>query len=472
MSQFSLQKNILFIGLLFLSLLSQAQDKIAIYKKVADNIVNSYNEKDFKKIRQNFSGAVKLVLNKKQTNIIFSDLYEQGGKIINMETPLMEDTAKMVIPLLFEKDSLQLNMVLRFNTQNKLTGLGFKSPNKIKYPKVTDTTSVDDIAQPFISRKKNVGLTIGTYSYGEKHFFNYGQIIKGTGIVPDSNTIYEIGSITKVFTSIILADLVEKKIINYNDPISKFLPDSIPRLKYKNKEIKLIDLATHTSGLPAIPENLEETMKDSLNPYANYTLRDLYSYLKNVKLERTPGKQYEYSNLGMGLLGEILINQLQMTFEEATKKIILNKLDMQNTTIHLTEKQKSLFAKGYNEKGDPTPYWDLLTLQGAGALRSNAADMIKFLEANIEHDETGLTEVINKAQIKRTKETALGWHLLSINNNKIYLHNGGTYGFSSFIGFNLEKKIGVVLLANSGNSVDEMGILILELLLNRATKTQ
>jgi CubicO group peptidase (beta-lactamase class C family) len=450
--------------------LAQSQSEIAKYKNVIDAIVVNYNDRSFGKIRDYFSAEFKSSFSSKKVATVFNSLYEQYGRIITAGNPEFTDSSHITLPLVFEKHSSRLDMWLPFNREFELTGLQFLPPGTIHYPPLTDTTTISEIVQPYLKRKENAGLSIAVYIDGKTLFYNYGEVEKGTGHMPDSNTIYEIGSVTKVFTALLLADLEKKKIVRYTDPLSNFLPDSIRKLKSGKREINLMDLATHRSGLPRMPDNIEATMHDSLNPYADYTIKDLYSYLSNCEPARVPGKEYEYSNLGMGLLGHILAKQLSTTYEDAIKKELLSRMTMNNTTITLSDEQKKIFAKGYDEDGSLTPHWDIQTLEGAGAFRSNARDMIEFIRLNLGHADKELMSILDEAQVKRTKETALGWHFMTIDKQLIYWHNGGTYGFSSFIGFNRNKNTGVVVLSNSGNGVDEMGKLIIKLLLETGLK--
>jgi CubicO group peptidase (beta-lactamase class C family) len=300
----------------------------------------------------------------------------------------------------------------------------------------------------------------------------YGKVAKDRETQPDGNTIFEIGSATKVFTTIALADMVKDGLVAFDDPISKLLPSSVKAPTYEGKEITLVHLATHTSGLPRIPGNLLATTKDAGNPYANYAVSDLYEFLSNHKLQREPGKDYEYSNLGMGLLGHLLALKSGTTYEELVVKRICDRLDMKDTRIGLSPEQQTRLAKGHSIQALPVSNWDIPTLAGAGALRSTVNDMLKFVAANLGQSNTSLTGVLESCHTVRVKppnprlEVALGWHVVPLDEGgrKIIWHNGGTGGYRSFIGFVKESKTGVVVLSNSGNSVDDIGVRLLKLL--------
>ena len=345
---------------------------------------------------------------------------------------------------------------------------------------------VDQIINPLISEGKNVGVSVGIIYGKDNAIFNYGKISLDSNVEPNDDTIYEIGSVTKVFTALILADMAEDGLVNLTDPAKKFLPSSVHVPTYDDTEITLADLASHLSGLPRIPNNILRT-SDYLslamlkNPYAKYTPQQLYTFLSTCTLENKPGTTYNYSNLGMGLLGYILAQNQKMSFEEIIVERICNPLGMNDTRINLLPEQELRFAKGYLGVlsisslclSFPATHWDIPTLSGAGALRSTVRDMTKFLAANIGVVETSLTPSMQLTQVPQHKITSstsigMGWHIQhsNDNDNRIFWHNGGTGGYRSYMGFNNNYRVGVVILSNSASSVDEAGIHILKVLIN------
>lgn len=341
---------------------------------------------------------------------------------------------------------------------------------------------VDWLVNPQINNGKNIGMMVGIVSDDKTYIYHYGSILKDTLIPPNENTIYEIGSITKVFTATILEDMNNDGIVNVNDPVQKFLPDSVQLKKYSGSELKLAHLANHTSGLPRLPDNLMQTITDELNPYANYTQSDLYFYLKNQFIpKRKSGAKYDYSNLGMGLLGNILAQKENTTYEELVRKRIFEKTGMKNSAVNLSEEQKKNLAQGYNEDGKTVPTWDLPTLAGAGAIKSNIKDMLQFLKANIGVlPNNPLQKIMDSCQLVTIStvnlelEIGTGWHIspLGKNNEAIIWHNGGTGGYRSYIGFVKPEKTGVVILTNSANGVDKIGEKILDLIIPHNPKLE
>lgn len=327
--------------------------------------------------------------------------------------------------------------------------------------------AVQTILQRRIDQEKqSVGIIVGLITPQGRKIISHGRMAQSDPRKPDENTVFEIGSISKVFTALLLADLVERGELKLNDPISKFLPKSVKVPSRNGKEITLIDLATHTSGLPRLPDNLKP--QDIENPYADYTVEQLYDFLSRYRLTRDMGTEYEYSNLGAGLLGHILSLKSGMDYETLVTTRIAQPLQMNSTKIQLSAEMKSRFARGHNEIGQPVKNWDLPTLAGAGGLRSTTHDLLNFLAANLGLTKSNLSSTMQRTQtIQRQTGTpdlaiGLGWHILKKYGTEIIWHNGGTGGYHSFMGFDKKKQLGVVVLSNSSNSIDDIGLHLLE----------
>ena len=169
----------------------------------------------------------------------------------------------------------------------------------------------------------------------------------------DADTIFEIGSITKVFTTTLLEDMVERGEVKLDGPISKYLPASVKAPSRNGREIALLDLATHTSGLPRLPGNLSvwHIATHAENPYADYTLKMLYDFLSGYKLKRDIGSKYEYSNLGVGLLGQLLAFKAGTNYESLVVERVCKPLKMEDTCITLSPELQSRLASGHDESG-------------------------------------------------------------------------------------------------------------------------
>jgi D-alanyl-D-alanine-carboxypeptidase/D-alanyl-D-alanine-endopeptidase len=280
----------------------------------------------------------------------------------------------------------------------------------------------------------------------------------------NARTIFEIGSITKAFTGALLADMVARGEVQLDDPVAKFLPATVRIPARGDRQITLLDLATQSSALPRLPSNMRPA--NPANPYADYTIDQLYEFLGGHELRRDIGERYEYSNLGFGLLGHTLALRAGKSYEALMHERILRPLGMNNTSITLNAQQRALLAPGHNAGGDTVSNWDLPTLAGAGALRSSVEDMLKFLKANLDAPAANAPR-IHAAHIDRrpaggNMTIGLGWHIINRPDRRIVWHNGGTGGYRTFAGFDPVARRGVVVLTNSSESSDDIGFHLLD----------
>ncbi|HKW17467.1 MAG TPA: serine hydrolase [Terriglobales bacterium] len=310
---------------------------------------------------------------------------------------------------------------------------------------------------------QSVGIVVGVVDSSGRRVVSYGSLAKEDKHAVDGNTIFEIGSITKVFTSLLLAEMVERKEVGLTDPVSKYLPADVRMPERNGRQITLEDLSTHTSGLPRLPSNMKP--KDPANPYADYSVEQMYQFLSSYQLTRDPGSQYEYSNLGGGLLGHVLARRAGTDYETLVRTKICEPLGMNDTRITLSPQERARFATGYDASLNAVSAWDLPTLAGAGALRSTANDLLTFVAANLGYVKSPLAPAMAEMLTVRRPtgmpnlEIALGWHILTRDGREIIWHNGGTGGFRSFIGFDLKTRTGVVALSNAETmaGVDDIG---------------
>jgi D-alanyl-D-alanine-carboxypeptidase/D-alanyl-D-alanine-endopeptidase len=321
---------------------------------------------------------------------------------------------------------------------------------------------IDAAARPLIASGKYMGLAVGILQDGRSHLSGYGRRSAENAVPPGGDTIFEIGSITKTFTGILLMQKVAEGAMALDDPIRKHLPASVRVPSRSGRDITLLHLATHRSGLPRLPVNFAP--RDSSNPYADYTFPDLYDGLGSCELSADPGERYEYSNLGMGLLGHILELKSGLSYEPLVVGRICRPLGMKDTLATLDENQRKRLAPGHLPNGKAVPNWDLPGLAGAGALRSTANDMLRYLEANLgeAYAETHLT----RAAIKNGTGIGLAWHLtpLTPKGPTVVWHNGGTGGYRCYAGFVKSTRTAVVVLGNSTSDTDALGVGILKLL--------
>jgi serine-type D-Ala-D-Ala carboxypeptidase/endopeptidase len=310
---------------------------------------------------------------------------------------------------------------------------------------------IDALAGPLIEQNVAVGFVIGVLDHGEMAFLSYGEAARGTGSAPDADTVWEIGSITKAFTGLLLADAVVRGEAGLDDPVQRYLPQDVS-LPAGTAPITLAQLATHTSGLPRLPPNLRIT--DMANPYADYTVELLHASLPQLPTQRAAGA-YAYSNYGMGLLGHLLARRAGRDYEQLVRERVLQPLGMRDTSITLGEDQRRRLATPYRAGLEPAQLWDLPALAGAGALRSTARDMLRFAAAALGTDPSApLAEAFalsmrQRQQIEGGLGIALGWHLAGDGTTR--WHDGGTGGFRSWLAVLPDRDLAVVVLANSAD---------------------
>ena len=306
-------------------------------------------------------------------------------------------------------------------------------------------------------------ITLAIIDSSGVKFFNFGKTAKN-GQEVDENTIYEIGSITKVFTGILLAQQVLEGNLKLEDEINNFLPDDIKVPVMGDTEITFGNLTDHTSGFPRMANNFSPS--NHQNPYADYTVDQMYEFISNYQAVRTVGSEYEYSNLAQGLLGHLLAMNKGRTYEDLMVQTIAYPLEMKDTRIELTQRMKENLALGHSE-GKVVENWDIPTLAGAGAIRSSTSDMAKFISANLGYMNSSLMEAMELShQIRHDKagETsiAMAWHIMKGDMGDVICHGGGTGGYRTFIGFVKETGKGVVLLSNSSEGADDIGYYLLD----------
>lgn len=343
-------------------------------------------------------------------------------------------------------------------------------------------TIVDELAKPFLEGKKNVGLVIGIISPEGRWVGGYGVVPNGPDkVVPNGDTIFELGSVTKAYTGILLALLDQDGTVKLDDPANKYLPKELWLPRRGERAISLLDLSTHHSGLPVQPPNigwraLMALPTDWSNPYRHYDLKKLAYDMTDIWPESDAGEKYAYSNLGAGILGHALAFAAKdSSYEDLLIKRVLAPLGLSDTRITLTEAQRRRFPPGFNKMGGETSHWDFASLEACGGLRSTVHDQLKFLAALLGLESSPLKSAFESAdQPRRPTDTkrwhiGLGWHmgpLKSSGGPTVIWHNGGTYGARSFVGYVPAKKIGVVVLNNTGHSVDELALKLLTRLVN------
>lgn len=311
---------------------------------------------------------------------------------------------------------------------------------------------VDRLAKPIIDGEWCPGLVIALIDDAGPRVFGYGTVSPKNSKPPDGDTFFEIGSVSKTFTGVLLAEMVGRGEVKLDDPVQKYLPDSAKMPQVGERPITLADLSTHASGLPRMPNNFHPANPE--NPYADYTVEQMYAFLSICKPARKPGEAYEYSNLGVGLLGHVLAGRAGKSYEALVTERILQPLKMSDTRITLDDAARARLAQGYNIDCDPISNWDIPTLAGAGAIRSTANDLVKWMHATMQPPATPLGEAIKLARTPRAPvddkgtEIGLGWHM----NKKgtVVFHSGQTGGYHTFVAMVPDKRVAAVILYENG----------------------
>ncbi len=322
--------------------------------------------------------------------------------------------------------------------------------------------AIQALIQTRVDEEGAVGIVVGIMEAdGSTRVFTAGEA--GPGAQPLSEqSVFEIGSITKVFTAILLADMVARNEVALNDPVAKYLPEGEVTMPTRGgKEISLLDLSTHRSALPRMPDNFSPS--DVTNPYVDYTIEQMYDFLSNHELRRDIGAAAEYSNLGVGLLGHVLARVNGSSYEELIRERILDPLGMSNTAIVLSDDMRYWLVKGHDPRGNVVSNWDIATLEGAGALRSDVQDMLKFIAANTGSPESPLEDAMRvshqtRGSLDGNVDIGLNWIILTKGDDKTIWHNGNTGGYHAFAGFDPNRGVGVVVLNNSSQDIDDIGL--------------
>lgn len=315
----------------------------------------------------------------------------------------------------------------------------------------------------WVSEHRMAGVVVGRARGGTSSVIAAGTRDDNPAHPMTDSTFFEIGSITKAFTGTLFADMVLKREVALDDPVSTYLPGwSIPA--FKGKPITLLDLATHSSGLPSIPDDFKPA--NPADPYADYPETRVAAFLARYQLTREPGTKYEYSNLGMALLGRALAERAGKPYEVLLRERVLAPLGMADTRIDLSATDELRAASGHTELLLPTSAWHLPAFVAAGALHSTVPDLMRFAEAVRDTSHGPLAKAMAFAIRPRrpynvADSIGLAWHHLHVDGRDIVWHNGGTGGFRTFLGAEIASGRAVVVLNNAAIPMDGIGVALL-----------
>lgn len=342
--------------------------------------------------------------------------------------------------------------------------------NVIAQPTAPQSPTAKELSITLLDKVKshspNASIVVGIISTNGTQVYGYGSIAKANSTKVDGNTIFDTASITKTFTTMLLASMVKEGLVNLNDPVEKYLPANVKVPTYNGHGFTLEDLATHTSGLPDFPSGWIRNH--------TYTTRQVYSFLSNTSLMSEPGIKANYSDFGMGLLGHILSIRAGVPYSQLVKDRILNVLGMDSTgiamnstAITLSDALKSRLAKGHIGGKEVNLEFIPEAIQPAGALYSTANDLLKYIAANIGLIRTSINDIILETHLIRheypqaldpfpfpsnksltASYIGLGWFIETNLGTEVIQHAGGIDGYSTLIGFNPTKQEGVVILCS------------------------
>jgi len=332
-------------------------------------------------------------------------------------------------------------------------------------------SSIDAEVQKTIKRDLFPGIVVGVYKGGHTFIKGYGTVNKEISQPPDSETVFQIGSVSKVLTAMILQRLCDEGAVSMDSTLGELLGNSMP-LYPSVQGVTLQQLVTHSSGFPRVPKLLldkitelagnEDVMTD---PYSYLDPQDIFDYLASADGKRKAG-QFAYSNYGMGLLAHVLEIVTGEDYESLVKEKVLQSINLKNTTITFTPVMKERLAQGYTAKGEKTPIWTFSALGGAGAFSSTAGDMMTFIQESLADSGMASQLFKNMCQSHLSGKTGIGWMQPSfidrfVGNRGAVWHNGMVGGYASYLSIDKKSGTGVVVLTNQASTPDMLGMMLM-----------
>jgi CubicO group peptidase (beta-lactamase class C family) len=311
---------------------------------------------------------------------------------------------------------------------------------------------------------KSVGMVVGITTPAGRRVVSYGQLNQGDERQLNGDTVFEIGSVTKVFTALLLADMVQRGELRLDDPVAKYLPAGVKMPERQGHSITLVDLATQTSGLPFFPSDIPlADPKEAERIVAQYTIAQSYQFLSRFELTRDIGTKWEYSNLGFGLLGQALVQRAGMDYEALVRARITRPLGMESTAIAVSPAMQARLAPGHDAKLQPASEIVMPAFLAAGCLRSSANDILTFLETFLGRKDSPLAPAMQAMlQTRRPGpgfQQGLGWWIISMGSadEGFVFHGGETPGYSTSVAYDPKTQTGVVVLSNGAENDGGLG---------------
>jgi serine-type D-Ala-D-Ala carboxypeptidase/endopeptidase len=315
---------------------------------------------------------------------------------------------------------------------------------------------------PIGGEQSGIGIVVGILGPNGRRIVSHGRRREGDPSPMDGDTVFEIGSVSKVFTALLLAEMVGAGEVHLPDPVANYLPAGVKVPERNGRQITLLDLATHTSGLPFMSDDVPIYNAATAGTGEN---AELYRFLGRYQLTRDPGAEWDYSNVGYWLLGEALSSRAGLDYEILLRKRVLDPVVMKDTAITLTPRLKAKLAVGHNAVLLPAPSFSSVSIYSAmpaaGGLVSTAGDLLKLLSVCMGYEPSSLTSsttaMLNTRYPIDGSDQALGWVVVGKGNDQLIEHDGSTWGYTSYVGWSQSSRVGVVVLSNQLASVADIG---------------
>lgn len=338
-----------------------------------------------------------------------------------------------------------------------------QSPTTTALPSDADIRKIlSERIDTLAGREDGIGIVVGIVGPQDRRVISYGHFSHEDPRPVEGDTVFEIGSVSKVFTALLLADMVRTGEVALADPVAKYLPAGIRIPTRNGHSITLLDLATHTSGLSFMPDELP-VFKNS-GPAQNSDAQ-IYQFLARYQLTRDPGADWDYSNVGYWLLGQALASRAGMDLESLLRTRVFAPLKMNSTAITVSPMLKARLAVGHNAVLQPARSFSSVSIYSsmpaAGGIVSTANDLLTFLSAGMGYERSPLASsmsaMLDARRPMNGNEQALGWVVMGKGDDQLIMHDGSTWGYSSYMAWDPATRVGVVVLSNQLTSVNDIG---------------
>ncbi|KAA9327153.1 beta-lactamase family protein [Hymenobacter busanensis] len=451
---------------------SQAQTpRFASFAQFNDTLVARFNRGDFKSMEAYSSPALQKIEAAGAMSGYLKGLQAKTGRIVATEL-LADKPNSHVFAWRGEKQNLRVRWVSAVpgSLDNYFISDFIAQPNARTAPVRTDNRrqtpldrAVDHAAALYMQHPDAAGLSIGVYWQGKQYFYNYGEVEKGSGRLPTARTYYDMGSVAKTFVTTLLAQAVLDKKVQLTDDIRRYLPGDYPNLQVDGRPVRLVDLATHTSGLPGRARNYTAAnqaqlkalnLQDYTAYYNRFTADSLLHHMHSFQLTSQPGTTYRYNNLGILVLQLVLERAYQQPYEQLVTKYVQTRFGMKDTKRVLSAAEQKRYAIGYDDKQQRQEHRNYTGYWGGTTLSSTPADLLTYAQANLAEREPALKLAHQPAW---GNGIGLGWMLdTDPDDQKRVFHNGRNVGFHTRCALYPAQQLGIVVFVNDNISQDRV----------------